>query len=582
LPLIELKKESDMSTITGWEMVVKTMKAEGVKYIFGLPGNPTHLYDALYDETGIEPVLVRHEAAGGFMAMAYALLTGEPAVCFASPGPGIANLVPAMLESLATCAPVVALAVGVDGHNKGKGAFQETDHIGIMTPVTKRAVSVPYTDKIPWAMRRAFSLATNGQPGPVFVEIPPEVGLGRAEMGNYIPAERYIRPAGDPARIEQAARLLAEAQRPIIVAGGGARRSRAHAELQEFSELLGMPVFTTPSGRGIIPEDHPLSCGQVGLYRTRLGADIFDAADLLITVGSRNEEFQTQAWQLFPSGARYIQIDISAFEIGRNWVPDVPIVGDAKLVLTDLLRQLRENANPAWAHRRQPIGQDNSDYRRQVAAECTRDDPVLKTKRVLYEMNQAFGKDMILVHENGAQDLWSYYCPYFQVLALDGVVAPGEQTCMGSGVAGAIGAKLARPDKMVVCVTGDGAFQMANQDLPTAVQYNAPVTWVILNNYSLGWPKYHQKQMGGRYIAVDYTSQPDFVQMAQAYGCYGEKVEHPQSIQDALERARQANQNGTPALLDCVIDPWDFSEGFHRYHGVEPAPMGGIPHSYHS
>jgi acetolactate synthase-1/2/3 large subunit len=504
-----------MPEMTGWQMVVAALRAEGVKYVFGLPGSPTCLYDALYDEPAIKPILVRHEAAGGFMAMAYALLTGEPAVCFASPGPGVANLTPAMLEALATCAPVIAPCTGISGHKDGKGAFQETDQVGIMRPVTKWAVRVPYPERIPWAMRRAFSLATNGQPGPIYVEIPFEVGNARAAMPAYVPAERYIRPAGDPARVREAAALLANAERPLIVAGGGVRHSRAHAELQELAELLGMPVMTTPSGRGSIPEDHPLSIGQVGLYRTRLGMQAFEEADLLITVGSRNEEFQTGAWRIFPPGARYVQVDIDPFEIGRNWVPDAAIVGDAKLVLAELLALLSGEQRTEWKPRGQEIARIKQAYEAEVVVEGQCAEMPLKTRRVLYELNRVFGRDTVLVHENGSQDLWSYYSPYYKVLDLNSVVAPGEQTCMGMGVAGAIGAKLALPDKKVVCITGDGAFQMHYQELPTAVQYGAPVTWVVLDNRSLGWIKFGQKRLGGRYIAVDYEVQPDFVQIAQ-------------------------------------------------------------------
>jgi acetolactate synthase-1/2/3 large subunit len=552
--------------VTGWEVVVETLKAEGVKYVFGLPGSPVQLYDALYDEPAIKAILVRHETAGGFMAMAYGLLTGEPAVCFASPGPGVANLVPVMLEALAACAPIVAPCTGIDGRNSGKGAFQETDQVGIMKPVTKWATSVPYPEKIQWAMRRAFSLATNGQPGPVFVEIPPEVGTGRAEITPYIPAERYIRSAGDPERVVAAARLISEARRPLIVAGGGARSSRAHGELLALAELLGMPVMTTPSGRGSFLEDHPLSFGQVGLYRTRLGTEAFEDADLLITVGSRNEEFQTNAWRYFPSGAKFIQIDIAPFEIGRNWVPDVAIVGDAKLVLAGLLEILRSQIRSEWNGRREVYARAKQAYKAEVERECLRDKTTLKTKRILYELNQVFGKNTILIHENGSQDLWSYYSPYYTVMDRYGVVAPGEQTCMGMGVVGAIGAKLACPDKQVICITGDGAFQMAYQELPTAVQYGTPVTWVVLNNFGLGWIKYGQKRLGERYLAVDYEAQPDFVQSAKACGCYGERVETPEGVRVAVERALQANRDGKPVVLDCIIDPWDFPEGFHAYY----------------
>ena len=555
-----------MKTKTGWQMVVEILKAEGIKYVFGLPGSPACLYDALYDEPAITPVLVRHEAAGGFMAMAYSLLTREPAVCFASPGPGIANLVPAMLEALATCAPLIAPCTGISGYTDGKGAFQETDQVGVMKPVTKWAVRVPYVEKIPWAMRRAFSLATNGQPGPIFVEIPVEVGGARSEMADYVPAERYIRSAGDPARVEAAAELLAEAKRPLIVAGGGALRSGAQAELEALGELLGMPVMTTPSGRGSIAEDHPLSIGQVGLYRTRLGKQAFEEADLLITVGSRNEEFQTGAWRFFPPGARFVQIDIESFEIGRNWIPDVAVVGDAKLVLSDLLATLKGQAKAEWKIRGEAYARTKKAYQAEIAVEGQSDELPLKTKRVLREINQVFGKNTVLVHENGSQDLWSYYSPYYKVLDLNSVVAPGEQTCMGMGVAGAIGAKLARPEQKVVCITGDGAFQMHYQELPTAVQHGAPVTWVVLDNRSLGWIKYGQKRLGERYIAVDYETQPDFVQLARACSCYGERIEKPDEVNGALERALRANNEGTPAVLAFAIDPWDFSEGFHAYY----------------
>lgn len=558
-----------MEKMTGWQMVVKALKAEGVKYVFGLPGSPTCLYDALYDEPAIKPVLVRHETAGGFMAMAYALLTGEPAVCFASPGPGIANLVPPMLEALAACAPVIAPCTGISGHIYGQGAFQETDQLGIMRPVTKWAVRVPYADRVPWAMRRAFSLATNGQPGPVFVEIPVEVGKAETEMGDYIPAERYIRPAGDPARVGKAAQLLAEAKRPLIVAGGGALRSGAHAELRALAELLGMPVMTTPSGRGVISEDHGLSIGQVGLYRTRLGMQAFEEADLLVTVGSRNEEFQTGAWRIFPPGAKFVQIDIESFEIGRNWIPDAAIVGDAKLVLAGLLAILKEQAATAWKARGKEWAQAKSAYAAEVAAEGRTGEMPLKTKRVLYEVNRVFGDDTVLVHENGSQDLWSYYSPYYKVLGGSAVVAPGEQTCMGMGVSGAIGAKLALPEKKVVCITGDGAFQMHNQELPTAVQYGAPVTWVVLDNRSLGWIKFGQKSLGERYISTDFEVQPDFVQLARACSCYGERVETPDKVRGALERALRANEEGQPAVVVFAVDGWDFSEGFHAYYDLK-------------
>ena len=555
-----------MTVMTGWQAVVKALKAEDIHFVYGLPGSPKDLYDDLYDEPSIKAIQVRHEAAGGFMAMAHALSTGKPAVCFVSPGPGCANLTPALLESLASCAPVIALCPGTDGHIEGKGAFQETNQVGIMTPVTKWATRVLYTEKIPWVLHRAFSIATNGQPGPIFIEIPVEVGRSKAEVPDYIPATRSLRTAGDPLQIKKAVDLINQSKRPFIISGGGARNSSAHDELKVLAELLGMPIMTTPSGRGIIEEDHPLYFGQVGLYRNQLGIEIFPEADLLITVGSRNEEFQTGIWKLFPNNAKFIQIDIEPFEISRNWIPDVPILGDAKTVLASIFENIKENSLPEWESRKENYSKIKQEYESQVLAECKNcNDIPIKSKRVVYEINQVFGRNTIMVHENGSQDLWTYYSPYYRVLDRNGNVAPGEQTCMGSGVTGAVGVKLANPDKKVVCVTGDGAFQMYNQDVPTAVQYNAPVTWVILNNFSLGWTKLGQKDLGGRYIATDFTFQPNFVQMAHSYGCYGEKIEKPADINGALKRALKANESGQSAILDFIIDFEDVAEGFKAY-----------------
>ncbi len=200
-----------------------------------------------------------------------------------------------------------------------------------------------------------------------------------------------------------------------------------------------------------------------------------------------------------------------------------------------------------------------------VAEECKIDERPIRSKRVVYELNQVFGKNTIMVHENGSQDLWSYYSPYYKVLDRNGDIAPGEQTCMGAGVMGAVGVKLAMPDKKVVCVTGDGAFQMYNQDVPTAVQHNAPITWVILNSFSFGWPKRGQVTLGNRFIATNFEVQPDFVAMAEAYGCYGERVENPDDLQGAFQRALEANNAGQPAILDIIVDETEVGPAFVAY-----------------
>ena len=550
-----------------WEVIVDALKAERVEYVFGLPGGDL-FYDALYDAPEIKPILVRDESSGPFMAMAYARLTGRPGVCFGPSGPGVANLVSGLMEAHSACIPVIAIGGAANLATTGMGAFQEVDQLSIMKPVTKWSESITLAERAGWVMRRAFSLAANGRPGPVFIEVPKDIGLLESRGPDYVPARYPHRSGGDPQDTQAAVDLLMKAERPLIVAGGGAVSSRAFEEVRQFAELSSIPVMTTPCGRGIIPEDHPLALGLVGLYFTEVGERVYGDADLLMTVGSRNEDFQSGEQQFFPKDAKYIQIDIDPHEIGRNWIPDVAIVGDAKLALQDLTSLLRKRL-PEKAEgngRKDMLLKAKEEYEEKMKTECLSDAVPIKTKRVIRELNEVFGKDTILVNENGSQDLWSYYYPYYKVLDINSCVAPGEQTCMGLGVAGAIGAKLAMPQKKVVCVVGDGAFQMFMKELPTAVQHAAPVTYVVLNNFSLGWIKLHQKKRGDRFIATDFSIQPDFVKVAEASHCWGERVERPADIRSALERALKANLKGTPAVVEFIVDGWDFAPGFNRFY----------------
>ena len=558
-----------MSERRCWDVIVEALQKEKVGYLFGLPGHPAALYDSLYDAAGIEAVLVRHEASGAFMAMAYAKLTRQPGVCFGSPGPGVANLVPGVLEAHSGCTPLVVLGSSASTALEGKGAFQETPQMEMLRPITKWSFRLPSADRAAWAMRRAFSIASNGKPGPVYLDVPFDVGASYTSEMEYSPSDRPIRVRPDWERVKEAAGLILASERTVIVAGGGAHASGCSGELISFSELLGIPVMTTPCGRGVIPESHPLALGLVGLYRTSVGKDVYQSADLILSLGSRNEEFQTAAWSHFPEGAKFVQVDVDPCEIGRNWIPDAALVGDVSLTLQDMMAVLSEKMRRTPLEempRVRGIVEAKEAFLRQVEDECSDSSVPLKSKRIVHEANEVFGTDTVLVNENGSQDLWSYYFPYYRVLDVDCCVAPAEQTCMGFGVAGAIGAKLAAPDRKVLCTTGDGAFQMFMKELPTAVQYNAPVTWIVLNNYSLGWIKLHEKAAGERYIAVDFEAQPDFAAVAEASVCYGSQITSPEGIRPALEESLRQNTEGVPAVLDFVVDPWDFPDGFKEFH----------------
>lgn len=555
--------------MTPWQLVVKALEAEGIGLVFGLPGNPKHFYDQIYDSSSVRAVLVRHETSGAFMAMAYARVTGGIGCCFGSPGPGVANLVPGILEAYSGCTPVLALGVRASTKLEGMGAFQETDQLGMMKPITKWAVTLERGDRIGWTIRRAISIATSGKPGPVYVEIPADIALEAVDMPEYRPADRSIRPAANPDKVEQVVDLLETSHRPVLVCGGGSILSGAYAEVQGIADALGIPVLVTPGGRGIIAENHPMFAGSVGLYRTQYPRAVYQEADLLVTVGSRLEEFQSGVFTYFPEGARFVQIDIDAFELGRNFVPDVAIQADASLALQQILQSATRRGLNADAARVDELVERRDTAIETMLADVAGDASQVMAKRVVHEINDVFGDNTILALENGGSDLWSYFWPYYQVLDAGCLIPPAEQTAMGLGVCGAIAAKLARPDRQVVCTTGDGAFQMAMHELPTAVQEHAPVTWVVLNDQALGWPQWTQREsLANRIIATEFTAPFDFVKVAEAAGCWAGHVESTGDLRSALESARQANLNGQPAVVDVSINPADHHEGFFEFHRV--------------
>ncbi|MCH8864634.1 MAG: thiamine pyrophosphate-binding protein [Chloroflexi bacterium] len=545
--------------MNSWQAIVNMIKAEGIDYIFGIGDSGLQLYAEKID--GIRNVNLRYEGSAPFMAMAYARLSGRPGVCTASKGPGLANLIPGVLEAYTGCSPLVIICAAASQKTSGMGDFQESDQIAMMKPVTKWSARIPYTERIPWFVRRAFSIATNGQPGPVFLELPYDVsGKTRWELNDigtpqYLPSKK-VRTGADPALIKEAAKLLIKAKRPVVVSGNGTILSGAADEFKRFIELLGIPFLTTPGGRGILPETHPLALGVCGFYRTKVGKEVYADADLILTVGTRNEGYSTHQWRDFPEGAKFIQIDIEPFEIGRNWLPDVGIVGDARLVLRQLAEGIRDEVEPGkdfhMLPRVQAILSAKEAFQKEVEAECLVEETPLPAKRVVFEMSRIFGKNTILVSENGSQDAWSYCYPYFTVQDDSECVPVAEQTCMGMGVVGAIAAKLTRPEKNVVCVTGDGAFQMYMKELPTAAQYQAGCTWLVLNNSAFGWVKHHQVTAAG-WDTSSFQVQPDFVKWAEACQCYGQRVEKASDIRPALEAALEANQKGIPAVIDVAV-----------------------------
>ncbi|HWK43975.1 MAG TPA: thiamine pyrophosphate-binding protein [Stellaceae bacterium] len=550
-----------MRTISVGQAIVDVFKAEGVKFIFGMPGGHTiGVYDALYHTPEIQHILVRHEQHAASMAAGYAQLTGEPGICCVTAGPGATNLVTGIAEAYVGALPIVIIAGRGPTRNAHRGASQEIDQVQIFRPLTKWAVRVDRPDLIVEVLRQAFTIARSGKPGPVLIDVPIDIGASQVEVGDYLPVGRPPKSRGDTELINRAAEALARAQRPLIVAGGGAIAAGAADEVRALAERLAIPVITTLSGRGILSDDHPLAAGGLGHHRQAITKALLPAADVVLGLGCRFEQQETN-WKpdyLPGTGATYIQVDSDPVELGRSVVPSIGILGDARLVLMDLLRAIgpQQAGNRFTDHPRvRRLAEDQAALEAQVEEMAASTQRPLHPIRVIRAIRAAFPREATVSIDVGvlAQGMGGAY-PYFKIFAPRTTIVPSSFYGMGFTAAALPVAKLARPDQPAVGLVGDGSFGLIMNVLPTAVEFKMPVTWCILNDSALGsiWDIQRQAY-NGRYLGTEFGFQPDFATIARACGCYGEKVEAPEEIDAALQRAQQANRQGQPAVLDFIV-----------------------------
>lgn len=549
-----------------WRAIVDALRAEGVTHVFGLPGNPKHLIYDLTEHSDIKFVLMRDEKSSVACAYAWGRLTGKPGVVFSNPGPGITNLVTGLLEATCGSVPIVAIANGVVQLQEGMGAFQELDTRTLLRPVTKWMERISDIRRVPWVMRRAFTAARSGRPGAAYVELPSDLTDQRADMAAYEPSPSYGRARPDSDAVRQTVDLLMRAKRPVIVCGGGSVVSGAAAEVARIADRLAAAVLTTPSGRGIYPEDGAHALGQIGLYFTAAGKAWYDEADVLLVLGSRLEAFSTNSWALYPKNARMIQVDLDPMALGMNWVPAVGVLGDVALTLRDILTELDQRGHQRDDGRAALLGETSRNFIARCQEDARASQKPIRTRQVLEAVNRIFGRDTILMKENGGADLWCYYWPYYRVLDVGDCVPMAEQTAMGMGAIGAIGAKLARPDKNVVCFVGDGAMQMSIVELATAREWNCGITWVVLNNQALGWVQYNQVLNRRPLVCTGFEVVSDFAAIAEAEGCRGIRVTEPEQIEAAVEQALSLNRTGMPVLIDVRIAKHDYYEHFVAVH----------------
>lgn len=553
-----------MPKMTAGEAIIQIMKAEGVRHVFGLPGGHIlPLYDAIYHTDGIDHVLVRHEQSAANMAAAYAQLTGEPGVCIVTAGPGATNLVTGIAEAYVGSLPIVVFAARGATNTSQKGASQEVATEKIFAPITKWSIRVDRTDMVPEIARRAFTIARSGKPGPVYVDLPRDLLPQEVAFDDYVPTARRQAIGGDPDLVAHAMDALLAASRPILIAGGGAVMSGAFAEVREIAERLAMPVLTSLAGRGIIPDDHPLSVGGLGAHRNPLSKELLLNADVVVGLGTRFEEMETN-WRegfLPDPSAVYIQIDIDPAEHGRSIIPRYPITGDARAVLQQMLALARQRgkALDMAALKANPRVVAIARRMHEIEAEADRiaDTPrtPLHALTIIREARRVFPRETTIGIDVGclAQQI-AGATPYFRVFEPRSLVVPSSFYGMGFVASGFPAAKLVYPDRPALCFVGDGSFQMVMNNMPTAVEHNLPVTWCVLNDEAYGSIRDIQTYVyGERYLGTDLHVQPDFAKIAEANGCYGQRVEASQDIAGALTQALDANRAGKPAVLDFAV-----------------------------
>jgi acetolactate synthase-1/2/3 large subunit len=560
--------------MTGDKAFAEALRAEGVRYVFGLPGGHSVriLYDKLAETEGIDAVLMRHETAGAFAALGYAQISGHAAVCHGTAGPGWSQTIVGVHESLSGRIPMVCIAAAAPIATYGKGALQEFRQIENMVACTKWAYRVDRAQRIPWAVQQAFKHAFAPPPGPAFLDVPIDVPGETIDAEPYRPAPRP-RSQADDDDVERAAEMLIEAKRPIIVAGRGVHQARAWDELRELAELLTIPVLHTNHGKSAIPESHPLSAGGVGVNRTLVSSAILERSDCWFWIGSQIEEFAVGRWEPLPPERRFIHADADSGNFAKNWNPDVALLGDAQLVLRQLIAPVRDRIHGKQTGMQpdapivQEIAQLRARYAERVQAQIDASEGPVHPAQLLAEVQRQKDDDAIIVLGEGASRVWT--ATELKIDAPGHWVSASDFGCMGYAVPAAIGAKLAKPECQVISITGDGSFQMQMQELPVAAQHSAPVTWIVMNNNCLGWIKWGQKvRYDERYYAVDFAPNWRHDLAAEAAGCHGERVESPEQLEAAISAALRANAEGQSAVVEVLTPQTEQTDGFVQHHGV--------------
>ena len=541
--------------MTGAEIFVKSLEELGVDVVFGYPGGAVlNIYDALFQNTKVRHLLVRHEQGAVHMADGYARASGKTGVCLVTSGPGATNTVTGIATAYMDSIPIVVFTGQVPTLMIGNDAFQEADIVGITRPCTKHNYLVKETRDLARIIREAFFIASTGRPGPVLIDLPKDVLAGSAEYS--LPKEVKLRGyhpnyVGHQKQVESAIRLLLEKERPVVYSGGGVILSEASTLLTEFARILGLPVTTTLMGLGGIPGTDPLALGMLGMHGTFRANMAISNSDVIVGFGARFDDRVTGKIDEFAPGAKIIHVDIDPTSIQKNVPVDIPIVGDLKDVLKKMIKLVKGTKEAAKFRKKiEP-------WRKQIAAwkathplAYKQGKGKIKPQYVVDEVYRLTKGNAIVATEVGQNQMFA--AQYYLFDKPRTFLSSGGLGTMGYGLPAAIGAQVAMPGRQVVDIAGDGSIQMNIQELATAVQYRLPVKVVILNNGSLGMVRQWQELFfQGKYSQTCLPQIPDFVRLAEAYGAYGFRATRPEEVTPVLKKGFEAPG---PALIDILTD----------------------------
>jgi thiamine pyrophosphate-dependent acetolactate synthase large subunit-like protein len=528
--------------VNGSQILARSLRRLRVDTFFYIMGGPMMAAETASVEEGLRAIDVRHEQAAAMMAHAYGRVKNTLGVCMAASGPGATNLITGVANAWADCAPLLAIGGSAPLSQRGKGAFQEMDQVAAFKPITKWAEQVSDPRRVPEFVATAARFALSGRPGPVYLDMPGDILYRQVDEDEITypdadPASFRVRPRGDPALVDDALRLLARAERPLLLTGSGILWSAAEAELQQFAELAGIPFYTTPQGRGVIPDDHALSFPAAR-------ATAFREADLILVIGTRiNYVIGHLAPPRFNAAARLVQVDVDSTEIGHNRSADVGIVGDARAVLRQFLDAADGKVDAthfsAW---RDHLANVEQVKRHEAEQAMSTDQQPIHPLRLCKEVRDFLDRDAILVVDG--QEILNYGRQSIPTFVPRHRLNSGVFGTMGVGLPFGVGAKVAKPDSQVLVLHGDGSFGLNAMELDTCARFNIPVVTVVSLNG--GWTADPKREKTGRELG--YTR---FHQMAEALDCHGEYVEDPAQIRPALERAFNA---GAPALVNVLTD----------------------------